>query len=265
MEKKKNNFIKIGDTISFKQSTEGLDYSLEPNKVYTLEIDKYTDEIKFKVNSDLILPNKIYFTTKEEKFINKVLTQYEKQDDGVLGVMLEGIKGSGKTVIAKIIANKSNLPIILIDKTFNPKMFKNLFNGLNGIGVCIIFDEIDKINDLYYDDSFLLTVLDGMNSCGKNIVLFTCNDISKINQYMVDRCSRIRYWVKFTELSASMIQTILQDKLKNKENIKTVIDFILKNLKYITFDNVIAFINEINNYPDESLSSLFNDMNLSKR
>lgn len=264
----KTNFIKIGDKILFKNSTDGLDYSLEKNKVYTITVDGYTDEISFRMAPDLLIPEKIYSTEKENKFINKVLNQYEKQDSGVLGVMLDGLKGSGKTITVKLIANKSNLPIILIDKTFNPRMFKNLFNKLSKTEVCFIFDEVDKLNNensRYYDDSFLLTVLDGANSSGKKLILFTCNDINSINECMVDRCSRIRYWVKFNELSASMIQNILQDRLDNKDDIKKLTDFIQKNFKYITFDNIISFIDEVNNCPNESLDVLFNDMNLSKR
>lgn len=268
MENNTTKFIKIGDKIIFKNSTDGLDYNLESNKVYTIVVDSYTDEISFKTSPNLSLPNKIYTTEKEDKLINKILTQYEKQENGVMGVMLEGLKGSGKTITAKVIANKSNLPIILIDKTFNPRMFKNLFNKLSETEVCFIFDEVDKLNSensRYYDDSFLLTVLDGANTSGKKLILFTCNDVDKINNCMIDRCSRIRYWSTFKELSASMIQNILQDRLNDKDNIKKLTDFIQKKFKYITFDNIIAFIDEVNSYPDESLDVLFDDMNLSKR
>lgn len=268
MENNKNNFVKVGNEVFYKPALSGNICSLEPNKVYSLKVDTYTDEISFVIMSDLHLPKKIYNTKKEEMFVNKVLNQFKTQDKGNLGVMLNGIKGSGKTITAKLIANKSNLPIVLIDKAFNPRLFKNLFNILKDINVCIIFDEIDKINSKdsrYYDDTFLLTVLDGINTTGKNLILFTCNDGENINKYMIDRCSRIRYWVTFKELSVSMIQTVLQDKMNDKNRIKSVADFITKNLKYITFDNIIAFVEEVNNYPNEQLSDLFDDMNLSKR
>lgn len=40
--------------------------------------------------------------------------------------MLAGLKGSGKTVMAKMIANKSGLPIVNIDKNIRPHI---LYNG----------------------------------------------------------------------------------------------------------------------------------------
>lgn len=43
MEKKNNKgkFIKVGNSISFKFSTDGLDYDLQPGSVYTVSYDRY--------------------------------------------------------------------------------------------------------------------------------------------------------------------------------------------------------------------------------
>lgn len=267
MENKQTNFVKISNKIMFKGSTEGLDYNLEPSKVYTIKTDRYTDELSLELSTDLLTPDKIYSTEKEDSFIDKVMSRYKNMKNGVLGVMLEGIKGSGKTIMAKQIANRSNLPIIIVDKKFHPSYFRKLFNLMNDTEACFVFDEIDKINNNSgsYDDTFLLTALDGIDTSGKKLILFTCNNSCSINEFMKDRCSRIRYWLNFKELSCNMIQTILQDKLKNSNNIKNVTDFILKNFKYATFDNIIAFVDEINENPKSTLNELFDDMNLSKK
>lgn len=259
-----SKFIKVGEKVLFKPSTEGLDYELEAGTVYNIHIDRYTGDISFDIAPKLDLPSKVYSTAEDNRFINKVLTQYKNVESGVLGVMLSGLKGSGKTVTVKQIANMSNLPIILIDKGFSPYQFKNLFSKLGDVEVCFIFDEVDKLGE-DYDDSFLLQVLDGANTTGKKLMLFTCNDGSQINDCLIDRCSRIRYWKEFDEMSASMIETILSDKLENKDKVKPLLDFIQENFGVISFDNVMSFIQEVNYYPEESIEGLFEDMNLSKK
>lgn len=260
----KENFVKIGNKVSFKPNIEGLDYSLEANKVYTVEIDRYSDDITLNVAPDLSLPEKVYTTEENTKFENKVINHFNKITDGTVGVMLSGLKGTGKTVMVKNIALKSNLPIILIDNSFSPRMLVKLFNKFENTEICVIFDEIDKLGK-DYDDDYLLRILDGINSSGKKLVLCTCNDVENINEYLMDRCSRIRYWKEFNEMSPSTIQTILEDKLNDKEEAKPLTDFIVENFKVISFDNIASFVDEVNEYPEDTFEDLFEDMNLSKR
>ena len=187
------NFLKIGNKIAFKPIIEGLEYELEPGKVYTIDIDRYTDDISFIIAPDLIMPEKLYETEDSSRFVNKVINYFNKSTDGTTGVMLSGLKGSGKTITAKNIALKSNLPIILIDKSFRPSLLVKLFNKLANTPACILFDEVDKLGE-DYDDDYLLRILDGANTAGKKLVLCTCNEADDINEYLKDRCSRIRYW-----------------------------------------------------------------------
>lgn len=258
------NFVKIGSKIAFKPITEGLDYDLEPGKIYTVSIDNYTEEISFSIAPELTLPEKVYETEEDRKFINKVITHYSKIQNGTVGVMLSGLKGSGKTIMMKRIAIESGLPVVLIDKGFAPRQLVNLFNKLAKIEVCVLMDEIDKLGERY-DDDYLLKVLDGVNSSGKKLMIFTCNDSDDISEYLMDRCSRIRYWKEYEETSASMIQTMLEDKLEDKTKSKALTDFILENFACISFDNVASFADEVNQYPNDTYEELFNDMNLSKR
>lgn len=257
-------FLKVGDKIMFKPTTDGLDYNLEAGKIYTVEIDRWSDAISFNIAPDFSMPKKIYETEDDSRFVSKVLNYYGKTEDGTTGVMLSGLKGSGKTIMAKNIALKSNLPILLIDKGFAPRLLVKLFNMLKDIEICIMFDEIDKLGE-DYDDDYLLKILDGVNSAGKKLVVCTCNDAGDINEYLKDRCSRIRYWREFDELSASMIQTVLEDKLNDKKEAKSLTDFIIENFSTISFDNISSFVDEVNDYPTDTFEDLFKDMNLSSK
>lgn len=262
MEKK--NFLKVGEKVVFKPKTEGLDYDMESGKVYTVQIDHYTDEISFNTAPDITLPEKLYTTAEDDKFVNKVISRYTDTIEGTVGVMLSGLKGSGKTIMMKRLALESKLPILLIDKGFSPRDLVSLFNKLADTEICILMDEIDKLGDRYEDD-YLLKVLDGINSSGKKLMIFTCNDDENINEYLKDRCSRVRYWRNYGEMSASMIQVVLEDKLEDKAEVKPLTDFIQEKFGCISFDNIASFADEVNAYPNDTYEDLFNDMNLSSK
>ena len=261
MEKK---FLKVGKSINFKFNTEGLECDLTTGMVYNINVDRYTSAISLEETSGLSLPSKVYCTQRDERFIDKVINSYNLSESGFTGVMLVGLKGSGKTVMAKVIANKSGLPIINIDKNIRPYILRNLVEKLGDTSVCFLFDELDKILE-DYDDSVLLQVLDGSDTKGKHMILFTCNDDNKISEYLIDRCSRIRYWRKFDEMSPSLIMEVLNDKLNDKKEVKSLTDFIKDNFEVCSFDNIVSFVKEANNYPTTTFEELFEDMNLSSK
>lgn len=258
------NFLKVGDKILFKPSMDGLEYELEGGKVYNVKYSRFTGDISFETAKMFILPSKIYSTEKDEAFINKVLDKYKIIDSGVLGVMLSGLKGAGKTIMLKQIAIRSKLPIVLLDREFPEYKFKSLFQGLVNTEVCFVFDEIDK-SDSNFEMCDLLQVLDGMNTVGKKLMLFACNDEKKVSEFLKDRCSRVRYWKRFDKMSEEMIKQVVNDRINDNERVNEVSDFIYGHFECISFDNILSFIDEIASFPNQSLEDLFNDMNLTKK
>ena len=61
-------------------------------------------------------PYKIYGSQK--KFSERVVSSFRNLD-GNTGVLLNGIKGTGKTVTAKQIANLSELPVLIVANAFD--------------------------------------------------------------------------------------------------------------------------------------------------
>lgn len=256
-----NKFLKVGKSVNFKFTTDGLEYSLKPGTVYDVKIERYEGTISLEDSGTLILPNKVYITEKNRKLIDKVLQQYNNSKIGFTGIMLSGLKGAGKTIIAKEIANESGLPIINLSNKLNPIYLTQLVKKLEDVSVCFLFDELDKVyND--YDISAVLQVLDGTDTIGKHLIVFTCNEERKISEYLKDRCSRIRYWKELDELEPSMIQMILEDILEDKKEVKSLTDFINEHFNVKSFDNVMAFVKEVNAFPLETFEDLFSDMNL---
>lgn len=259
--KRETHLLKLGDSIVFGKT--GVDYNLEPGIVYVPKVEHYTEEISLLFGNALTLPGKLYTPTSDQKFIDKVLYGYSVSEK-TMGVLLAGEKGTGKTVLAKQIATVSNLPILTVDNTLPPNYLKQLFSKLENTPMCVIFDEFDKLGERYDSDQ-ILRVLDGISSSGKHLILFTCNNPEAVNEYMLDRCGRVRYYREFDEMSPSMINEILSDRLEDKSEAKPLTDFITKNFGLVSFDNVASFADEVNLFPNETYEDLLKDMNISTK
>ena len=254
---KKNNFIKSGEQIMPKPN--GMDYELKPGKVYALLSDRYSDELYLKEDNDFQMPEKYYQSTADKRFVNKVVNTFKTTSKLTTGVLLSGIKGSGKTLMAKHIAMNSDVPIIVVDKSVRAGEIESFFSRIE-IDTCVIFDELDK----YWNTSYLLGFLDGVKPTGKKLVICTCNDEDEVSDYLNDRCSRMRYKRDFKCLTVDAILGILTDILE-EDKAREVAAFIAENLGVISYDNVIVFADEVKNNPDESLESILEDLNIEKQ
>lgn len=259
MENKKKNTQFISFEGKIIPKPEGLDYSLIPGKIYALkqnrDYDMYLEEDK-----DFEFPEKYYLSDDDTKFMNKVVSMYNTTKKLTLGTLLSGMKGSGKTLMAKKIAAMSGLPIIVIDSSVHSDDIEGFFAKIHD-DVCVIMDEIDK----YWNTRYLLGFLDGVKPTCKKLLLCTCNNEKEIDEYLNDRCSRIRYKKKFDCLTKDAVLGILTDSIGDTEKAKSATEFIYNHINVISYDNVITFGEEIINSPEESYESILADMNIGKR
>jgi hypothetical protein len=91
------------------------------------------------------------------------------------------------------------------------------------------------------------------------------NTEKEIDEYLNDRCSRIRYKKKFDCLTKDAVLGILTDSIGDTEKAKSATEFIYNHINVISYDNVITFGEEIINSPEESYESILADMNIGKR
>ena len=232
-----NEFVKLGNTIVTKP--QGCDYSLESGKVYDLKWNRLEMAPNLTLNGDLNFPSKIYLTEKDDHFIKRVLNYFNTTNDNNVGVLLTGVKGTGKTVTAKLLAKHSGLPIIVVDSRFPAERLKEYFKRFKQ-NVCILMDEIEK----NFHTEFMLDLLDGVQATCKKLFIATCNNTRDISEYFIDRCSRIRYLRNYTiEQNFAYLSVILDDlQIKNKEK---VIEFCKNEIKLLSLDNMLAFVKEI--------------------
>ncbi len=218
--------------------------------IYKLEEDPRSGEIYLsQVMDKYEFPYKVYGI--ETSFIDRVKTTYDNTK-GNLGILLNGVKGTGKTVTAKQICNKLELPVILIHTAY-----QGIPNFINDIqqDVIIFVDEFEKI---YHDrDHSVLSIMDGaMDNGFRKTFLLTTNELY-INENMIQRPGRIRYLKTYKDLTVEIIEEIVDDKLKYTELRAAVIDFI-SQLEVITVDIVKAVIDEVNIHNEDPI--LFKDI-----
>lgn len=238
----------------------GTDYELKPGKVYTLVHDRDLYMEYLEEDKDFEFPKTYYLNDKDNKFINKTIDTFNKTEKMTTGVLLSGMKGSGKTLMAKKIAKESGLPIIVVDSKVSSEDIEPFFAKITN-DVCVIFDEIDK----YWTTRYLLTFLDGVKPTCKKMVIATCNDEKEISTYLNDRCSRIRYKKRFGGLSKDTVEGIINDIVKDKNKANAAAEYICSNVETISYDNVIIFGEEIKNNPDDSFDDIIEFLNIAKR
>ena len=201
------------------------------------------------------------------KKVEKALRSF-KSFDRNLGIILSGKKGIGKSLFAKLLAKeamKNGLPLIVVDK-YIPGI-ASYISEIEQESV-VMFDEFDKtFGDIKPSEgeqdpqASMLSLFDGFSN-GKKMFVITCNDIYKLNDFLINRPGRFHYHFMFNAPSVDEIREYLTDKLNEKYygEINKVISFSKKvNLNYdclraiafelntgLSFEEAITDLNIIN-------------------
>ena len=210
-----------------------------------------------KIAESFTFDYKLYGLNK--KFIDYVLKTYENTT-GNLGVLLDGIKGTGKTVVAKELCNRLQLPVILVQSMgsdTNDKLIKYLSTAID-FDCIFFFDEYEKE---FKDSSDVLSFMDGTyNSIYRKVFLLTTNELN-VDPNLLGRPSRIRYKKSFGNLSEEVTREILNDILEDKTAIDKVIE-LTHSMNIITIDLIKAIATEINIHGAEALPDIKETFNI---
>lgn len=218
-----------------------ISYNEIPVGVYKINMSKQGFYLEY-VMSEFVFDYKIYEL--QEDFINHVIKTYNEVQTGNLGILLNGTKGTGKTVAAKMIANRLHLPVIIVQnmgQEMNLQMMNYLSTEIN-FDCVFFFDEYEKTFD---KDTTILSFMDGVyNSESRKVFLLTTNTLS-IDRNLIGRPSRILYLKKFGNLEIEAASEFLDDTLNNKEYKQEVLEFI-NLLSISTIDILKSVVKEIN-------------------
>jgi hypothetical protein len=218
--------------------------SLLPNGVYKFQLDMFENPFLSRVQDNFVFPYKVYGI--ETDFISRVCKSWDNTT-GNFGVLLNGLKGTGKTVTAEIIANVLNLPVIIV--SFHSQKLVSFLNDIQQ-DVIVFVDEFEKIYDGY--ENSLLTIMDGaLKTKHRIFFLLTTNELS-VDRNLLQRPSRVRYVKSFSDLTLPVIMEIVNDKLEHKHLHDAVVSFI-SQLPIITMDLVKSVIEEVNIHNEDPI------------
>lgn len=241
-------FLKRGSVYS---QTEGNFRILDllDNGIFQINQDPQTGELFLvRIADNFHFGFKLYGL--DNRLITHVIDTYYKQPvKRNLGVLLNGAKGTGKTVTAKVLSNELSLPVILCERPY-----PGLSNFLASINQdCIFFfDEFEKNFRMKCDDGEdcagedLLSIMDGVynaNHC--HVFLLTTNEL-KVNDNLISRPSRIRYLKSFGDVvDKKILEEFIDDNLNYPEYKDEIMEFI-DTLTMATIDIVKSIVEEVN-------------------
>lgn len=198
-------------------------------------------------SNDFAITGKIYGKTGRQA--DRILSTFHDRPN-TTGVLLNGEKGSGKTMLAKMISQKAaeqGISTLIVNSPWNGDAFNTFMMAITE-PVVVIFDEFEKV----YDDKeqeAILTLMDGVYP-SKKLFILTVNDKYKVNSHMRNRPGRIFYMIEYKGLDSQFIEEYCQDNLKNKSYIQQVCRLTLL-FDSFNFDMLKALVEEMNRY-DES-------------
>ena len=254
------NIVQSGDV--FQVFGESLQTFKElPVGTYEVNFSKMMGFFLSTHNDLVVAEEKIYGSTPIK--VEKVLKSFNQVERN-FGVILSGKKGIGKSLFARQLAVRAkdyNLPLIIVSN-----YIPGIANFLSSIEqeVIVLFDEFEKTfakTEEIQPQEEMLSLFDGIDG-GKKLFIITCNEVYKLNSFLLNRPGRFHYHFILGNPNPDEIKEYMMDKLKPEYHhyIKKLVGFSM-NVD-LTYDVLRAIAFELNNgYPFEETLM---DLNISK-
>lgn len=206
-----------GKSIVVEKPDGGVKINKIPPAVYRAKVVE--NELVLDYVSDLFpLPEKLYGTD-HETLACLVGQTMQYKTDGPTAVMLLGMKGGGKSITNRYIANESiavsKLPVVIIESAMAPVTY-HLLDQLND-GCVFFIDEFAKkysnpTEGVDADDSDLATcLLETLTDpkLSKSLFLMADNGNRDLSPFMLDRPGRIEFLVEYEKLESGVVDELM--------------------------------------------------------
>lgn len=213
--------------------------------IFNVNVDRDRGWFLEKICDEFYFPFKLYDL--QNDFINHMKKTYDNTT-GNLGVLFNGIRGTGKSVCAKVFANMLNLPVIAVKSMGDGNAAQFAYLSSLEFDCIFFFDEYEKQFEQHRDineDPSVLQFMDGVYASKyRRVFLLTTNSLN-INENLLDRPSRIRYVKEFGNLEEKTVREYLEDNLIDKNAINDIVGFV-DTLNISTIDILKTICEEVN-------------------
>lgn len=234
---------------SFRTETK---FDMLPPNLYTI---KHSEVLGFYleiVAEEVKLPDKLYGPVLSRA--ERIISTYDSREVST-GVLATGDRGSGKTLLALLVANKmlaKKLPVIQIQNAYDGGEFVDFVNKL---GNCmLIFDEYSKMygnkarrgEEEVPSTVSMLELLDGVKK-EKRLVMVMDNSYYKLDEYFKNRPGRLFYHFSYTKLDALTIKDYCRVQEVPEDLVRQILD-IRNSARMFSFDVLQAIVEEWKRY-----------------
>lgn len=242
------HFIKNGNTtmITDQASFDIRDHL--PAGTYAVKQNARTLEFYLEDIENFTLPEKLYGDIR--KTGERIYNTFKDRPNGT-GALLGGEKGSGKTLLTKVISERARVedgvPTLVINSPFLGEEFNQFIQHIDQEAI-ILFDEFEKVYNRE-DQEKILTLLDGVYPT-KKLYLLTVNDEYGINKHMVNRPGRLYYRITYSGLGADFVRAYGEDMLSNIGHVDSLVR-VSELFTSFNFDMLKSIVEECNRYAED--------------
>lgn len=228
-----------------------------PAATYAVEFDEFKKEFFLKRIDNFTMPKKIYGDVTRNAW--RILDTFAERG-GNTGVLLSGIKGAGKTLLAKktsVIGLERGIPTIVLNRDWHGDKFNTFISSIDNPCI-VLFDEFEKIYN-WESQRKVLTLFDGVFP-SKKLFMVTSNREQDLVEYFMNRPGRIYYNFKFDTLEKIFVEAYCNENLKDKSGISDIIKY-SEIFSFFNFDMLACIVEEMNRY-GETLHEVLKVLNI---
>lgn len=206
---------------------------------------------------ELQVPDKVYGSLL--KYNDRIMEVFQQRQDLPTTVMLEGLKGSGKSLMMKKLANdfvnNHDGIVLLCTSPFTGDGFFEFLQAFKQPKM-VLMDEFDKVYSDKGDLDNILTLLDGTYASHTLFVLtMNASSASSKFEFFHNRPGRVFFNIKFKSVDLEAVQLYLEDCLDNKSRIPEVMMFV-KRFRNFNMDMLGTLVREINDTKNVDINDI---------
>lgn len=215
-----------------------------PYGVYGVNMQAMSGELYLTKQKPEFLMPKDFYEVKGKEF--QYVKDVAKASSGNLGIILNGVKGTGKTIFAEKLCNELQIPVLIMESWGEKNL--SVLKQISDIpyDLVLFFDEFEK-KFSEDDQQMLLSVIDGVyNTNYRRIFILTTNE-ANIDPNMLGRLHRFAYRLDFSYITdKETIKNYFSERINlTDEQLHWLVGYMQSKINN-TIDTFSKIVEEIN-------------------